>query len=269
MKVAFSTLGCPDWTWNDVVSTAKDLGYDGIEIRGIGSELHAPDILEFSDENIDNTLERLNKLGLEIPCLTSSCFLFEKDRAEINLKEGREYVDLAQKLGVPFVRMLGDRNPEPGEKIDFHTVKENISELASYSDGKGVKVLIETNGFFADPAQILKLLDAVGSGNLGVLWDIHHPYRFMNVSADEAYKALKDHICHVHMKDSVVQNGKIKYKMLGHGDVPVFEALNLLMEDGYKGYVSLEWVKRWLSDLEEPGVVFSHFISRIRRAIGK
>ncbi len=30
---------------------------------------------------------------------------------------------------------------------------------------------------------------------------------------------------------------------------------------GYVGYVSLEWVKRWNPDLQEPGVVFSHFVS--------
>ena len=34
MKIAFSTLGCPDFSWQDIYSMAKDLGFDGIEIRG-------------------------------------------------------------------------------------------------------------------------------------------------------------------------------------------------------------------------------------------
>ena len=32
MKLAFSTVGCPDFYWDDVYTMAKDFGYDGIEI---------------------------------------------------------------------------------------------------------------------------------------------------------------------------------------------------------------------------------------------
>ena len=42
MKFAFSTLGCPDWNFNEMISTAKDLNLDGIEIRGIENEVFAP-----------------------------------------------------------------------------------------------------------------------------------------------------------------------------------------------------------------------------------
>ena len=34
MKIAFSTLGCPEWSWEDIYSMAKDTGFDGIELRG-------------------------------------------------------------------------------------------------------------------------------------------------------------------------------------------------------------------------------------------
>jgi len=37
MKIGFSTLGCPDWTLSEILATAKDLGYNGVEIRGIAS----------------------------------------------------------------------------------------------------------------------------------------------------------------------------------------------------------------------------------------
>ena len=42
MKLAFSTLGCPNWQWREIFATAKDLGVDGIEIRGIENEMYAP-----------------------------------------------------------------------------------------------------------------------------------------------------------------------------------------------------------------------------------
>ena len=37
MKIAFSSLGCPDCSWTDMYTMAKDLGFDGIEIRGLGA----------------------------------------------------------------------------------------------------------------------------------------------------------------------------------------------------------------------------------------
>lgn len=36
MKISFSTLGCPEFGWRDIYSLAKDFGFDGIEVRGLG-----------------------------------------------------------------------------------------------------------------------------------------------------------------------------------------------------------------------------------------
>ena len=35
MKFSFSTLACPDYTWADIYSMAKDLGFDGIEVLSL------------------------------------------------------------------------------------------------------------------------------------------------------------------------------------------------------------------------------------------
>lgn len=59
MKIAFSTVGCPEWSWNEIYSMAKDLKYDGIEIRGIGSEISAPKSRAFSDAELPKTLKTL------------------------------------------------------------------------------------------------------------------------------------------------------------------------------------------------------------------
>jgi sugar phosphate isomerase/epimerase len=270
MKIAFSTLGCPDWSWDDMLATAKDLGFDGIELRGIENEIYVPKAKPFSAANLKATTERLSKLKLEIPCITSSCFLFDKENIDSYLSEGKDYVDLAEKLGVKYVRVLGDANPEPSNNIDvidIDFVAENLSTLSKYANGKNVKILIETNGVFADSNRVLELIAKVNNSNIGVLWDVHHPYRFMKETVEKTYQALKEYIMFVHIKDSKIEDGKVKYKMMGYGDIPVREALQLLKKNGYQGYVSLEWVKRWYMDLEEPGVVFSHYINYVKKLI--
>ncbi|HZJ83831.1 MAG TPA: sugar phosphate isomerase/epimerase family protein [Clostridia bacterium] len=263
MKISFSTLGCPDWSWKEIFVTAMDLGYDGIEIRGIGKEMYIPRLVPFLPENIENTKEQLYGRNIEIPCLTSSCFLFGQDK-EKYLKEGKEYIDIAAKLGVPYIRVLGDKDPNPGINVDKTQVSHMLNELGNYALGKDVMVLIETNGLYADSKTMKDLMLEVDHPQIGVLWDIHHPYRYFNEPMVETYGRLKDYIHHVHVKDSHFKEGEGRYCLLGEGDIPVKEALRLLSEEGYEGYVSLEWVKRWYYDLEEPGIVFSHFINVIR-----
>jgi sugar phosphate isomerase/epimerase len=78
---------------------------------------------------------------------------------------------------------------------------------------------------------------------------------------------LKDRIKFIHVKDSEIINDSIKYRMVGNGDVPVKEALTLLNRNNYTGYVSLEWVKRWCMDLEDPGIVFSHYVNYVKNIL--
>jgi sugar phosphate isomerase/epimerase len=267
MKISFSTLCCPHWTWDEILATASDLGYDGIEVRGVGNELSVPKAKPFLEDNLISTKARLNKMKLEIPILTSSCYLNDKENRDKQLHEGKEYIQLAGKLEVPYVRILGDLNPEKGEDIDVGFVAGNLRELSQYAQEKKVELLVETNGFFAQSDSILSLLDKTGCKNIGILWDVHHPFRFMGEKVQETYTKLKCYIRHIHIKDSVIENGKVSYKMLGCGDIPVKEIIDLLEIEGFKGYVSLEWVKRWCMDLEEPGIVLPHFINYIKKLI--
>ena len=57
MKISFSTLACPDFSWTDIYSMAKDLGFGGIELRGLGNEIYSYKAKPFTDENIDKKLE--------------------------------------------------------------------------------------------------------------------------------------------------------------------------------------------------------------------
>ena len=98
MKISFSTLACPDYSWVDIYSMAKDLGFGGIEIRGLGEDIFAVNARPFTDERLPKTLEKLRSLGLEIPCLASGCGLKYKEDFDKNISEITQYIVLAKKL---------------------------------------------------------------------------------------------------------------------------------------------------------------------------
>ena len=51
--LSFTTLGCPDWTFETILNFADENGYDGIELRGILRQLDLTKCPEFSSkENI-------------------------------------------------------------------------------------------------------------------------------------------------------------------------------------------------------------------------
>ena len=267
MKTAFSTLGCPDWSWDEIVTMAKDLGFDGIEVRGIGQELNASRTAPFRPTEKRATLHRLASLGLEISCISSSCCLTDAKTSPASLEEGYDSIDLAAGIGCRYVRILADRNPQPGSAVDDASISNPLKLLATHALLKGVTLLIESNGAFGDTARLRRLILGIGSPAVAVLWDVHHTFRYFGESPETTLEHIGEFIRHVHVKDSVMEGGQVRYRMTGYGDVPVTRALTLLMARGFEGTVSLEWVKRWSRDLEDAAVVFPHFAEYMRRTL--
>lgn len=258
MKLAFSTLGCPDWSWKDIYATAKDLKFDGIEVRGLQNELYMPNAYPFRSEHIKDTLADLKNSDLQISMLTTGICIGQDIYNDEDV--AKSYIDLAVKLGVSYVRIMISDKPYPEvAKLDLAAAR--YSSMCEYGKDKGVTPLIETNGVLSDSLVMKDFMDMTTSENKGVLWDIHHPYRYFGETPTQTYQNIGQYIKYVHVKDSIDNDGTITYRMMGYGDVPVFDAMKLLNEQGYDGFISLEWVKRWCPELEGAGIVFAHFIN--------
>lgn len=260
MKLSFSTLGCPRWTFSEIISTAKDLCFDGIEIRGIGDTLNAPEIAEFADDKIESTKETLRKLNLSVPILTSAATLASDENAQASVFEACKYIELASRLGVPYIRVMGTGDPHISAG-NFKMAAGLYRQICSYGASLGVTPLIETNGALSSSEAMRRFLDRAESENSGVLWDVHHTVRFGEEKPVETFANIGHAVRHVHLKDSLMKAGKVKYQMMGYGDIPFESALALLNCIKYDGFVSLEWVKRWNPDLQEPGIVFAQYKS--------
>jgi sugar phosphate isomerase/epimerase len=268
MKISFTTLSCPDWSWDKILDEAVRLGYDGIEVRGVEGEMFLPKAKPFLSENIDNTIAVLKQKGLEICCLDTSCSFHDPQKFDAAITEGKATIDLAQKLGVPYIRVFGNNIPDPSKKDEtIERVAKGLETLARYADEKGVCVLIETHGDFSASDDLLEVLNRVYSPAIGVLWDINHPYKAFGEPIELTYERLGKYIKHTHIKDSKGMGKEAKLCLVGEGDLPIKQCIDLLKEHGYDGWLSLEWEKKWHPELEEPEVAIPAYIEYIKKIL--
>ncbi len=164
--IAFSTLGCPAWSFRTILDQADRLGYSAIELRGIAGEMDLPKVPELAGSRLAETRKDRAALGLVVSDLGASARMHEKDAAtrEKQLDEGRRFIDLAHALGVKYVRMFGDKMPE-GEARDevLKRVVDGFQKMAAHAKAAGVVVLIESHGDFTHSRDLEEILKGVGS----------------------------------------------------------------------------------------------------------
>lgn len=268
MKLAFSTLACPNWSWDLILDHAVRFGFDGIEIRGIESELDLGRMEPFLPDQAEETKNKLKKLGLEICCLGTSVSFHDPNAYDRAIKEGRDSIDVAQRLKVPYIRIFGDKIPDPARRQEtIEAIASGFGELVTYAEGTGVTVLIETHGDFSDSDALLEVLERTKGTAKGVIWDINHPYKLAGEPVGETYSKLSKYIMHTHIKDSIGEGYSAKHCLVGQGEVPVQEVVELLKKGGYDGWLSFEFEKRWHPEIEEPEVALPAYVEYMRSII--
>ena len=260
--IAFSTLGCPGWSWPTVLDQADRLGYAAIELRGIAGEMDLPKVPELAGTRLAESRRTVADRGLVISDLGASAHMHDKDPAarEKQFDEGRRFIDLAHALGVKYVRMFGNNLPEGEPRADvIKRVVEGFQQMAAYGKPAGVTVLIESHGDFTNSRDLEEILTGVGSDAFALLWDAHHTFVAGKEAPAETWAKLGRWVRHTHLKDSKPEGKDVRYVLTGTGTVPVKEQVRVLASGGYKGYYCYEWEKKWHPEIEEPEVAFPHY----------
>jgi sugar phosphate isomerase/epimerase len=271
LPIAFSTLGCPKWPWKRVLEQASQMGYAAIEVRGIEMKMDLPTLPEFSGGGLTQSIKDLDALGLKISDLGASARMHEGDPnvRQAQMDEGRRFIDLAQKLKTPYVRVFGDKIPPGEQKRDVMArVIEGLRTLGEHAKGSGVTVLLETHGDYTDSPTVVELMKGAAMDTVALVWDAHHTFVAGKEQPAATFAALKPWVRHTHLKDSKPDEKDVRYVLTGTGTVPVREQVRLLKASGYKGYYGFEWEKGWHPEIEEPEVAFPQFVETIRGYLG-
>ncbi len=267
--LAFSTLGCPDWSLPEIVNFAARHGYQGIEVRGIQRELDLTKSPVFSTEESRRvTLAMMAEKRLQFVGLGSSANLHLPEGAERekNLAGAKQFIDLAASIRCPYVRVFPNIFPKGQEKAaTMDLIVKGLVELGNYAKGKDVKVLLETHGEVVKMDDLLQIMQMASHPQVGLVWDISNMWTVTKEDPVAVHRQLKQYIRHTHIKDAKLVGEKLSYTLLGEGDVPIFDAIRALAKDGYKGYYSFEWEKLWHPEIAAPEIALAHYPKAIKK----
>ena len=138
LPLGFSTLGCPAWTWRQVLDFAQSHDYAAIELRGLQKNMDLTLAPELSREGgrIEESKRELRERGLRISDLGASAELHEQDPAKraAQLDEARRFIDLAETLRAPYVRVFGNKYVKgvPRDMMLAH-IARGLRELGDYA----------------------------------------------------------------------------------------------------------------------------------------
>ena len=275
MKLGFTTLGCPDWSYEMIVARAREYGFDGFEIRGMMGEMDLLKVPELQPGRRAETLRMASDAGLEIMMLMTGCKFSSEDAADrqANIDEAKANMDLASAMGIDKIRLYGGRiAPELDRDDAYGWVAESLRTVAEYGASVGVAAAVETHDHFVDTFLVKEIVARVDHPFVKVQWDVHHPWRLFGQTPRQCWDNIGPQVVDTHIKDSYVTDSVADgylYCLLGEGDVPVPDTLQVLREGGYDGYLTLEWEKAWKDYLPDPAVGFPQYVRQMRHYLAR
>lgn len=244
MKLSFMTWVCPDWDLNQILTAAIRYGYDSVEPRPESKQKHGIEV-ETNKRERKAIRQAFEDTGVGMSCIATSCryaLADSKQRKEM-VSTAKRFIELANDLGCPYLRVFGGMTPEG---MDFSDAKKYVVEglrlSAEAAEGTDVILCIETHDAYCLANDLIDVVKAVDHENAKVCWDILHPVTH-GMTMGEAFEYVKDYVRHVHIHDAkIVAGQRTDMALTGEGNIAHDEAVKLLAGIGYEGALSGEWI---------------------------
>lgn len=267
-------LGC--------IEKAKELGFDAVEIESIRPHDDSSEV-----EYAYQLAKEAKRLEMPLSNLTFGAdFLYGSEgNLEKEIERVKTLVDIAEILGVPSIRHDATRGYDSrtrnqrGFDEALPILIEGCRAVTEYAAAKGIRTTVENHGTFCqDSRRVEKLVTGVAHPNFGLLVDMGN---FLCVDEDpvEAISRTAPYVYYAHAKDFHVKSGMgpnpgkgffksrggnyLRGAIVGHGNVPVLQCINILKQVGYDGYIAIEF-----EGMEDPIKGLEVGLENLRNYIG-
>ena len=228
-----------DFSIEKILETAKEIGYDGVELNLDEQSL------EFDRKERESIAEMAGALDLELPSLCSG-LLWRYNLASSNGKIRKTGIDIIRR-GCEFAADIGARVllvvpavavPEVSYRKTWELSKKGILEAASTAEECGVYVGIENvwNRFLYSPLEFRRFIEEIDHPHVKAYFDVGNA-QFLGFP-HQWIQHLAELIACVHVKD--FHRATIKFRPLLQGDIKWALVMRALRSIGYDGFLNVE-----------------------------
>ncbi|UOF89622.1 sugar phosphate isomerase/epimerase [Fodinisporobacter ferrooxydans] len=248
MKMGVNTVLFGGYDLKTAIQYIRFTGYEGVELSSIvGMAEHVSDTA--SDTEIQEIRNLVGDAGLELYSVEAATDIL----VEANRERSKRVFERAAKLGIPIVT-IGSSGVSEDEKKTQESIQA-IHELAQAAGDVGIKFALKIHygQSVYNTKTALRLMEEVKHPALGLNFDATHIGR-VGDDPVAALEALKDHIIHMHIRDTLLEQLQIApppLQIAGRGTTPLADIVRKTIEIGYKGAVSLEIIGAKSFDLPQ------------------
>jgi sugar phosphate isomerase/epimerase len=230
----------------------RHFNIEAIEIRTILNK-SLPEILN-EKATIKGFLDENNLKVSAIAAPTFKCGIDSEEDYEKHIAVFKSALELANYLDTKLVRSFTFWKRGRYEDYKERIIKkfEKIVKLAEEYDNT-IVVENEPSTFVGNGRTLADFISSLSTKAVRALWDPGN--NLMDEEREDSYPIgfnyIKNFVLHVHIKDGVRENSKVRFLKVGEGQAKIEENLRALKEIGYSGYISLETHWRVTKTLEE------------------
>ena len=275
MKLGFMTAILDQFSFEQVVQTAAEIGYECLEVacwpRGKAVRRYAGvthlDVDTLTEQEIDRVQALLAEKDIAISALAYYPNTITEDLKQraFHVAHLHKLIDAAKKLGAPTVTTFIGRVQEKTVEENLKIFWEVWTPIVAYAEQRGIQIAIENcpmlfgpdqwpggQNLMTTPAIWRKAFELIPSKNLGLNYDPSH-FVWQGIDYIKPLYEFSDRIFHVHYKDIKIypdkldDHGVMAYpleymspKLPGLGDVNWAKFVSALTDIGYGGYTCVE-----------------------------
>lgn len=275
MKLGFVSAILDGWTFEEMIDTAHEMGYQCVEVacwpQGKAERRYAGvshiDVDDLSEEKLAHIKAYCQQKQVQISSLAyyPNTMDPDLDKRAAAVKHLQQVIRASARLGINMVTTFIGRDQYKSVEDNLALVKEVWPPIIALAEQLGVKIAIENcpmlfgrdqwpggQNLMTTPALWRKVFDILPSKNLGLNYDPSH-FVWQMVDYVKPLYAFRDKIFHVHFKDIKLypdrlnEVGVMAYpldfmspKLPGLGDVDWGAYVSALTDIGFDGFACVE-----------------------------
>ncbi len=247
MQISIASGVYLNFPLREAVQRIASAGYDGIDIWSGRPHAYRQD---FTSDELTNLRVFIQEQGLTVSSFMPAFYRYPYDLSSTNdvvrqdsVAYMKECIDHAVTLASPIVLIVPKRRIH-GHSIEdaWERLTESIDEVCRYAQQYELMMGIEpANVYVTDMVNsaedALRLVEALGHDNLGVVIDTGHVH-LSHETAQDAVEKLGTRLLQVHVNDN---DGQQQQNLVpGEGTFDFTGLIDVLRQVGFEGFLSAE-----------------------------